>query len=425
MHRALALFALLAAFAYASADARVFRGELGRGSKRFPKVPSTVVDAGVDAGTPDAGPSYLMNVTAPTDDCTAPSISGHTFTRSGSAVCTKNDGTLVTLTSNQLRSNSGGYERESSAINLALHSRDLSQAAWTKSNATCAKTATGADEVANSASTCTASAANGTITQTVTSSGARATSAYVKRRTGTGTLEVSRNGGTSYTDITACVDSGTGCTASHSGFRRVTPLTHAALTSSQTNPSLVFRIGTSGDAFDFDYVQDEVSTIATSPISTGGTSVTRAADVLAHPSVVGISLTEGCARVCFAPKWTGATPSLVNWLLPKADSTVRFVYSATSTQGASATVNSVQIGTVNATLTAGTSSCFQTRWSATANSVYVYNETAGTSGASTAFSVINALDATWYVGGRSDGSLGPPAYISSWRYHTTPTGCAP
>ncbi len=54
-------------------------------------------------------------------------------------------------------------------------------------------TCTGIDNAANSASTLTAGADNATILQTITASGARSSSAYVKRRTGTGKIIFTRN----------------------------------------------------------------------------------------------------------------------------------------------------------------------------------------------------------------------------------------
>lgn len=82
---------------------------------------------------------------------------------------------------------------EEQRTNLCLYSDDFTNAAWVKSNLTAAKTATGPDGVANSASTLTATAANATARQDITSaSAARITSMFVKRRTGTGAVTVSQ-----------------------------------------------------------------------------------------------------------------------------------------------------------------------------------------------------------------------------------------
>jgi hypothetical protein len=85
-----------------------------------------------------------------------------------------------------------GLLGEEARTNICLYARDLTQSNYTKTSATAALTATGVDGVANTASTLTASAANGTAHQTITSaSAARSLSMFVKRRTGTGTVTIS------------------------------------------------------------------------------------------------------------------------------------------------------------------------------------------------------------------------------------------
>ncbi|MGA1111483.1 MAG: phage head spike fiber domain-containing protein, partial [Ilumatobacteraceae bacterium] len=149
---------------------------------------------------------------------------------------------------------------EEQRANLLLHSRTLTNVAWVATNITPAKNETGADGVGNSASSITATAANGTILQTVTSaSAARATSAYVKRITGTGVVEMTQNGGTTWTAITVT-----------SSWSRV-----SIPSATVTNPSVGFRIATSGDAIAVDYVQCETGAFVTSAIETTTAAVTR------------------------------------------------------------------------------------------------------------------------------------------------------
>ena len=133
-------------------------------------------------------------------------------------------------------------------------------------------TATGIDNAANSASTITAGADNATILQTLTlASAARSSSAYIKRRTGTGTISFTRNGGTTWTDITSQINSST--------WTRI-----KIENSSVLNPSIGFLIATSGDAIDVDVVQDEAGAFASSPIITTTAAVTRNADALSYAS---------------------------------------------------------------------------------------------------------------------------------------------
>ena len=88
---------------------------------------------------------------------------------------------------------------EPARTNLALWCRDLTNAAYIKTNSggttlvTTAKTATGADGVSNSATTVTASVDNGFVRQNITSASAeRVQSVWIKRRTGTGAVYLSQ-----------------------------------------------------------------------------------------------------------------------------------------------------------------------------------------------------------------------------------------
>ena len=168
---------------------------------------------------------------------------------------------------------------EPAATNLALQSRDLSNIVWVKLNVTAAKTAIGADGVASGATTLTASAASGTILQTIVSaSSSRIFSAYVRRRTGTGTVEITQDNGTTWTAITL--------TASYQRF--LSP------TGTITNPIFGFRILTSGDEIDVDFTQQEAGSVATSAIPTVAATATRNADVISKTGVSGfIGQTEG------------------------------------------------------------------------------------------------------------------------------------
>jgi hypothetical protein len=174
-----------------------------------------------------------------------------------------------------------GFRREASAINNLLHSRDLSNAAWsTKTNITAAKTATGLDGIANTATTLTATAADAIILQPITlASAARCASAYVKRRTGTGTISFTQDGGSTWTDITAQINGST--------WSRV------QITSTLANPSVGFKISTSGDAIDVDCVQNEAGAVATSPIVTTTATVTRNAEALSYQTASNIDFAVG------------------------------------------------------------------------------------------------------------------------------------
>jgi hypothetical protein len=172
---------------------------------------------------------------------------------------------------------------EPAATNLALHSRDLTDAAWVKTSVTAAKDALGADAVASGATTLTASAASGTVLQTVTAASAQRTfSAYVRRVTGTGTIEMTMDNGTTWTAITL--------TSAYQAVR-IPSVTNS-------NPVIGFRILTSGDAIAVDFTQLEAGAVNTSVIPTTTASVTRNADVISKTGVSGfIGQAEGSVYV--------------------------------------------------------------------------------------------------------------------------------
>lgn len=173
------------------------------------------------------------------------------------------------------------YLSEPSRVNNCLWGRDATNAAWTKSNVTAAKTATGLDNVANSASRLTAAANDATLLQLLTAAtGTRTTSVWIKRVSGSGTVSLTRNGGTGWTDITSSLVTGTWVPVS--------------LTSDVgANPTVGLKMGTSGDVIDVDCFQDENGAWRTSPILTTTAAVTRNADGLNYTNA--ISVAQGTA----------------------------------------------------------------------------------------------------------------------------------
>ncbi|MCC6800425.1 MAG: hypothetical protein IT325_09920 [Anaerolineae bacterium] len=152
-----------------------------------------------------------------------------------------------------------------------LYPRDLTQAAWVKNNMTATKTAVGTDGVANSASTLTASASNGTCLQSVTSASAnRAFGPHIRSRSAASLiLDLTCDGGTTWQAVTA----------------NAAWMPYSALKASVTNPSYGFRLRSSGDSIDVDWAQGEIGDFATSPI--GGTesaAQTRSVDTIGTPA---------------------------------------------------------------------------------------------------------------------------------------------
>lgn len=138
---------------------------------------------------------------------------------------------------------------------------------WVATNMTAAQDQVGLDGVANSASSLTATATNATIAQAITlASASRAQSVWIKRLAGSGAVSMSMDGGSTYTALTLTTR----------WAQLSIPLQTLA------NPTVQFKLATSGDAVAVDVVQNEagVNGVATSPILTTTAAVARSADAI-------------------------------------------------------------------------------------------------------------------------------------------------
>jgi hypothetical protein len=196
-----------------------------------------------------------------------------TFTRSTTGTRLGQAGLIETVAAGSVRrewdasGNLLGWLIEESRTNVVLYSRDLTNAAWVKTNCAASLSQTGIDGVASSASLLTASADAATCLQSITlASSSRFQTAYLKRITGSGAVSMTMNGGTTWTDITASL--------STTAWTRV-----SIPAQTLTNPSVGFKLATSGDAIAVDGVQNEAGAFTTSVIFTTSAAVARAADV--------------------------------------------------------------------------------------------------------------------------------------------------
>lgn len=192
-----------------------------------------------------------------------------TFTRASTAWRFNRRGLLVPAASNEPRFDHDpvtlacrGLLIEEARTNLLLHNRDLTQAAWVKTNITATRDQVGIDGAANTATRIAATAANATVLQSITSGLAtRATTGYVRRVLGSGVVEMTQDNGVTWVPVTVT-----------SAWTRVGPASAAV-----TNPVVGFRLVASGDEIAVDYLQCESGALfATSPIETAGAQVTRA-----------------------------------------------------------------------------------------------------------------------------------------------------
>jgi hypothetical protein len=173
----------------------------------------------------------------------------------------------------------GGYFAEGAGTQLVTPTasiRDMTNASWVKVNVTAAKTATGIDGAANSASTLTATANGGTILQTLIAVGSSRTySLFLRRKTGTGTITIQQ--GATTLDVTAQLNSST--------------YTRVQLNANVLNAAYGIIFGTNTDAVEADFNQFEAGTFATSPMATAGAA--RNNDVLTYTSSGNINGTAG------------------------------------------------------------------------------------------------------------------------------------
>ena len=239
-------------------------------------------------------------------DFTQGQTGGLTFVRATTATYFDGSGVLRTAASGVQRIDHDpltgarlGLLREPARTNRALHSRDLTQTEWVKTDATAAKTQVGVDGAANSASSLTATGANGTALQALThTSTERAMAIYLKRLVGTGVVEITLDNGTEWTAVTDELSA---------EWTRVSKVQTLA------NPTFGIRLVTSGDSVAVDYVQIEDGHRPTSAIATTTVAVTRDADV--------ISLAGGA----FARIWNAAQGScLIDFSMPAAPAADEF-----------------------------------------------------------------------------------------------------
>ena len=203
---------------------------------------------------------------------------------------------------------------EAAATNLALWSRDLTNAVWTATNCTAAKTATGVDGSANAASVVTATGGSATIFQTLTAASTfRSFSAWVKRSVGTGTVSLTQDGGVTSKDITALINS--------------TTWTRIYWNQTRLNPQFGFMLATSGDAIIVDGIQLEVSTVIqvpTSTIFTTTVAVVRAKDVLTRlvSTFGGYDASVGTLYI----EWASPNPGIAAFAISMDDTTANNVF---------------------------------------------------------------------------------------------------
>lgn len=215
---------------------------------------------------------------------------GATFTRASTATYVDPyDGVIKSAAANVPRFESAGLLMEGARTNLCLRSEDFSNASWTKTNVTVSANDTATLDPAggNTADSLTASAANGTVLQTFTiSSASKVFSLFLKRKTGTGNIDVTLDNGSTWTTKTI----------SASAWTRVIQVQTLA------NPTIGIRIVTNADAvWAWGGQLEDGVTFASSYIPTTSASVARSADALTYPGSNNLTAATGSAIVVYTP----------------------------------------------------------------------------------------------------------------------------
>lgn len=267
-----------------------------------------------------------------------------TFTRATAAWYFNSLGLLTQASSGTPRIDYGlasntikGLLIEESRTNVVLHCDDQSNAAWVKTNMTAAKDQTGIDGVANSASSLTATSGNATSLQSITlGSSARYQSAYVKRITGSGTVEMTMDNGSTWTAITVT-----------SSWTRV-----EIPTQTLANPIVGFRIVTSGDAIAVCGVQNEDGAFATSVILTTTAAVTRNADDVSISATL-FNLTQAAGTLYVRGSVFAVTSGNQHGLAVKDGTTNELHRVRLSSSGALSSMSTIDGGVTQSSVTIG------------------------------------------------------------------------
>lgn len=185
-----------------------------------------------------------------------------------------NAGVLTTTTtSNQIRFTGGFYDHtgfvsrpgiimEPSSTNLVPISSGFDDASWSKTNVTVSADSTTSPDGTSNADTLTSTLANGTVLL-LTAVTAQTFSVFLKRKTGTGNIDITADGGTAWSTVTLYTDR----------WVRVSVTAASAL------QVCGIRIVTSGDEVYAYGAQFEAQAYATTLIPTTSVALTRSGDV--------------------------------------------------------------------------------------------------------------------------------------------------
>lgn len=342
-----------------------------------------------------------------------------TFSRASVAECPSNNGQVYTqcpantplVASGTAVSAQLGVIRQGASTNLLKHSRDLwpftdgGVDVWVRSNMTCAPAPTGM-RGGTGASRCTAASSGATVLQMITYGAAtHSTSMHLSRVSGTGTVEVTRDNGATWTDVSGSLVAGV--------WKRVVPnntvgcaggncIEVPAMVSGIANPTIGFRLGTSGDVVDWDFGQDEALPFASLPIETLDTNGVRATELISFAAPTPKFVQAGCATATFVSQVPpGANKSMIT--LVTNTSSAYQVYHYATTPGTARGWDGANEPTMTYVPTPGIAQKWSLAWNdvATPGKMQLINNTAGIQRADSNFSGSMTQTTIW-LGGWAD-----------------------
>lgn len=367
--------------------------------------------------------SYLQTVAA-ADECTGTSpttLQGGslTFTRASDAYCTKTDGTLVLLTTDQPRIEPGGLLVEAAVTNSCIRSQEMDNGAWTTTNVTVTANA-GAAPWGAAVAERLASTSNGGFIESTSAAltgGAAIGSVYVKTESGTQTVAIRLRNTTANSD--AC----TGTLVATTTYQRVA--CDGLITTGNNHSLRIYPGGLSGQGTIIAVGgQQEVTADgssqarATSYVATVGTAVTRALETASMAMPTSVNNTVGCigATVTRLSTLSVASPRILDF----DNSNPMYVGSATAFGGDDG-ANTVDRGTCTSIYTSlGGTVRVTFAWS---GGLTMTGTTCSTGTATNSYDGTLFSTRTLYLGAQSGTSAHLNANVSDVRVGTRPGAC--